>query len=60
MPRTTRKLTFEQWKQAVDDQCSRMTGLSVDDLPDCPYRDWYENGITPLSAARMAIRLAKE
>lgn len=50
--------TFEEWMKAVDAHCVAQLGLSVHDLPDCCFADWYEDGIGPKSAARKAIRMA--
>jgi hypothetical protein len=52
----TRKWTFEQWMQRVDAHVQNVLGLSVYDLPDCPFRDWYEYGMQPERAAKKAIR----
>lgn len=54
------KRSFEVWKAAVDAAISAKLGLSVDDLPDCPLRDWYDGGMAPASAARAAIQSAQE
>lgn len=35
-------------------------GLSADDLPDCCYTQWYEDGMRPATAARRAIKNAGE
>lgn len=51
---------FEQWMQRVDAVVQKRTGLSVHDLPDCPFRDWYDNGLTPREASVQAIRSANE
>lgn len=52
--------TFQGWLQMVDDACWKQAGLSRDDLPDCPYADWYEDDMPPALAARKAIRAARE
>mgnify|MGYP001614494459 CR=1 FL=1 len=36
------------------------TGASVYDLPDCPFADWYDDGVTPKGAATRAVKLAEE
>ena len=54
---TTTK-TFERWMKLVDLYVSSMIGLSVYDLPDCCFGDWYEDGMSPKSAARKAVRSA--
>ena len=48
--------TFEQWKKEADQICSRDFGLSLEDLEDCCYRDWYEDGISPKVAVKRAIQ----
>jgi hypothetical protein len=47
--------TFDQWMQAVDLLLSRCRGVSAYDLPDCPYRDWYDDGVRPIRAANRAL-----
>ena len=54
------KRSYDDWKAAVDKAVSSMVGLSVDDLPDCPLRDWYDDGLSPATAARQAIQSAEE
>jgi hypothetical protein len=50
--------TLDSWMTDVDLACGAMLGLSVYDLPDCPYADWFEDGLTAKQAARRAIRSA--
>ncbi len=52
--------TFESWMQAVDKEIGNLCGMSNRDLPDVCYGDWYEDGVSPLSAAKRAIRNAGE
>lgn len=54
------KQTFQDWKRLVNIQIEKMCGLSSDDLPDCNYRDWHEDGVSATAAARRAIKRAKE
>lgn len=54
------KKTFEEWMRAVDVAIAARVGLGSSDLPDCPYRDWYEDGKTPAGAASAAIKAANE
>lgn len=54
------KKTFEVWMKEVDAEVKRRIFLSADDLPDCPYRDWHEDGVTPKGAASKAIKMANE
>jgi len=50
--------SFEQWMAKVNEAIEREIGLSADDLPDMPYADMWEDGVSPKRAARMAIREA--
>lgn len=52
-------MTFEQWMALVDGQCERRAGCSVHDLPDCCFRDWFEDGVSASGAAVRAIRSAR-
>lgn len=52
--------TFEAWMEAVDEQVEALAGCSVHDLPDCPFRDWYDAGLSPRDAALRAIRNAND
>lgn len=56
----SQKLTFDEWMKVVDYTVAERTGLSAFDLPDCPYHDWYDDGVRPASAAARAIKNAKE
>ena len=51
--------TFGDWLKTVDAYLSsRYMGITHDDLPDCCYADWYEDGLPAASAAKRAIRYA--
>ena len=52
-------MDFDSWLVAVDDAVQAYCGLGRDDLPDCCYRDWYDDGYSPQRAAKAAIRRAK-
>lgn len=54
----TTKRTFEEWMALVDAAVQSRTGMSADDLPDCCYRDWYDDGLSPKQAAIRAIKAA--
>lgn len=34
-------ITFEQWLTHTNTLIEEEIGLSLSDLPDCPYRDWF-------------------
>lgn len=53
---TTTKVSFEAWMRAVDAACEAKCGLSVHDLEDVAFADWYEDGVSAKSAALRAIR----
>ena len=55
-----KEMTYSAWKKMVDEACWRLVGLSIDDLPDCPLADWFDAGTRPVTAARRAIRMARE
>lgn len=49
-------MSFEDWMAKVDKACEATAYLSTADLADCPYRDWYDDGVKPESAAKRAIK----
>lgn len=49
---------FDEWMKKVDAKVSKRVGMSVHDLPDVPFRDWYEDGKSPKAAATKAIKAA--
>jgi hypothetical protein len=51
---------FRAWEALVDAHVSKLAGVGLFDLPDVPTRDWYEDGVSAVNAARRAIRMAKE
>lgn len=55
---TGKPITYERWRDVVDRYCWAWVGCSIDDLPDQPYRDWYEGDMYPKEAAREALREA--
>lgn len=48
-------MTFEEWKNEVDDEIMGICGLSADDLADAPYYDNYEGGTEPKDMARIVL-----
>jgi len=48
-------MTFKQWMKALDDLTWNMVGMSIHDLPDCCYRDWYDDKVSPTEAVERAI-----
>lgn len=51
---------FMGWMSDVDYQVGIKIGCSVNDLPDCPFREWYDNEWTAKRAALKAIKMAKD
>jgi hypothetical protein len=51
-------LPFHKWMRMVDRAVGNKVGLSAFDLPDCPFADWHEDGLSPQHAARRAIQSA--
>jgi hypothetical protein len=54
------KKTFEQWLKEVDQHIRNSIGVGYLELPDCCYYQWYENYVSPKTAARRAIKHAME
>ena len=50
------KKTFKEWFAEVDREIAHRYGMGALDLADCPYQDWYEDGMTPKRAASKAIK----
>ena len=51
---------FEAWMAKVDAVLVKKCGLDSSDLPDWMYRDAFEDGASPASAAKEALKAAKE
>jgi hypothetical protein len=54
------RLSFAQWRGAVNAYVVRRVGLDCDDLPDWRYRDAYDDGMSPSRAASQVVKNAKE
>ena len=52
------KKTFDQWMAEVNTFLNKLCYLSSDDLPDCSYMMWYEDGVRPATAAKRAMKEA--
>lgn len=50
--------TFNEWLAQVDRYCWKAASVSIHDLPDQPFRDWYDDRIRASRAAQRAIRAA--
>ena len=47
-------IPFDEFMKECDKCCTRRFGLGVDDLPDAPWRDYYEDGLSPRDAVECA------
>lgn len=45
-------LDFRDWMIKIDDQIDASLGISIQDLPDQPYRDWFDSGMEISEAIR--------
>lgn len=53
-------LSFEEWKNRVDQKVSTVCGLITEDLPDQDWRGLYESGDSPAMAAKYAFEQMAE
>lgn len=49
---------YDAWMREVDREVIARTGLSIHDLEDQPFRDWYRDEMSPREAAETAIEYA--
>lgn len=49
------KTPWQTWLLEVSEIVAREAGVGIDDLEDQPYRDWYEDGLTPVEAAEEVL-----
>lgn len=47
--------SFAAWMQQVNAAVLAQAFVSADDLPDQPYREWYEDDLSPEEAATTAL-----
>jgi hypothetical protein len=48
-------MSYETFREHVNWFLVNCRGVSIDDLADCPLRDWYDEGIRPIYAANRAL-----
>lgn len=60
MKATISEAGFKAWMIAVDAACWKRWACSIHDLPDVPFREWYEDGKKPAAAADAAARVAMD
>lgn len=51
---------FRIWEAEVDKELVQLCGFGIDDLPDMPYRDWYNDEMEAYEAAKEVLRIMKE
>ena len=47
--------TFDVWMVEVDRQLEVACGLASDELPDCSYRDWFDDELTATEAVELVL-----
>ena len=52
------RLSFDNWKAAVNRHILNTCGLDADDLPDWGYWSAWNDGVSPRIAAREALEAA--
>lgn len=57
--RRAKPQAFQDWMARVDAHILAYVGMVSDDLPDMAWRHWFEAGLDPARAARMAMRESK-
>ena len=55
-----KRIDFDTWMMKVNKILEQEYGLSSEDLPDCCYADWHDDGVSPRSAANRAIAASEE
>jgi len=48
-------MNFEDWMLKVDELVQDGNGVSIHDLPDQLYRDFYEDGLSPAEMVQLII-----
>jgi hypothetical protein len=52
------EMGFKEWMKKVDRAVARLCGMSVWDLPDCAFAEWFAEGMSPKRAAKAAVVMA--
>lgn len=50
--------TFDEWMKRCDALCCRARGVSIHDLPDVAWSDWFGNRLRPIRAVNRALKQA--
>jgi hypothetical protein len=54
------RFLFASWMDTTRWEVEALCGLPPEDLPDCPYRDWYDLAMTPQEAAEAVLERCLE
>ena len=46
---------FTSYMSRIDTYLNQLCGLVSDDLPDCMFHDWYNDGVQPREAAYQCL-----
>ena len=52
---TCEDISFDDWLEEVDRLIQEKVGVSLYDLPDQRYRDWFEDGFDPVMAMEYVL-----
>ena len=53
-------MKYKEWEGKVNELMLELHGVGVDDIPDMPYRDWYNAGWVIDEAVEEAINTVNE
>lgn len=56
-PRTREGIGYDEWLRRTDEFAAVTIGRDTSDLPNLPYRDFYDDGASPFEAVE---RMAQE
>ena len=49
-------MNYEEWLKQVNQVLYLTFGLDTDCMPDQPWRDWYDNKLSPMTAVKRALK----
>ena len=55
-----RPRNFDEWMKRVNEFLVARCSFTADDLPDVPYRQWYDDRVTASVAAQRAMKNAND
>ncbi|MBI3654114.1 MAG: hypothetical protein HY231_24040 [Acidobacteria bacterium] len=48
-------LSFDEWMRLADEAIKLNASLSIEDLPELRWADWYREGLSPGAGATLAL-----